>query len=323
MNINLSIKINKLNGTIVFMPEIFKDIECNFDEYKFKFEYNNDFVVNIASSTLTEEKLEDVFWDFYDYLGIILGYFPNIISATTIEENKLVNIVEQYKTKDCFIRESEQYINKMTEEQFKKSFSEFLKIKEKASFQLAMFNIAMMKSNHYLEIAIINTLQSLDGLFEVLYSNKDSKKKINILKIKRIYDTLSLMNLDNLTNEEIEKIKNNMKKMEEITFIDKLYYFCNTNQYDIFKREKELKKDNKYYFDNLLSMFVNTRNKFSHVIDKNNVLNGTESAVYIFKIIMLYRILIFEKIGIIDSIDEEIFSKNLDEWNKYIVETLK
>ena len=161
MNITLSVKINKLNGTIVLMPEIFKGLECIFDEYKIKFEYNNNFEVNIESTTLTEDELEDVFWDFYDYLGIILGYFPNIISATSINQKKLANIVEKYKTKDCFIRINEQYIIEMTEEQFKKSFCEFLKIKAKASLQLDMFNIAMMESNHYPEIAIINTLQSL------------------------------------------------------------------------------------------------------------------------------------------------------------------
>lgn len=79
---------------------------------------------------------------------------------------------------------------------------------------------------------------------------------------------------------------------------------------------------NEYYFESLLSKLVNTRNKFSHIVNKNNVLNGKAAAVYIFKLIILYRLLVFEKIGIIELINETKFYENLDEWDNYIFKTL-
>lgn len=324
MNVNISVKVSKVNGTIVFMPEIFNNISVEFDSYKFSFEYNKlQLIVTLNSDVLSIKELQNVFWDFYSYLGIILGYFPNIISADFADEKCLAEIVEQYKTKECYIRDSEQYIKSMKSEDFKKSFKKFISINNKASFPISIFNIAMMKSMHYPEISMINILQSLDGLYEEIFSNKINNYKIKLQKLEYLKEILNDNTINNLDKNVYENIKNLTIKIDEINFKDKLRFLISYTKFNIFKYEKQLSKTDEYFIDNLLDKLVNTRNKFSHSIDKNNVLKGTASAVYIFKIIMLYRFLIFKEIDIIDLINEKEFYTNLEKWDNHIHTTLK
>ena len=324
MNVNISVKVSKVNGAIVFMPEIFNNISVEFDNYSFSFEYNKlQLIVRLNSNSISIRELEKVFWEFYSYLGIILGYFPNIISADFADEEHLAEIVEQYKTKDCYIRDSEQYIKLMTEEDFKNSFEKFISINKKASFPISMFNVAMMRSVHYPEISMINILQSLDGLYEEILSSKTNNYKIKLNKLEYLKDTLNDSNINNLGKNDYETIKNLTTKIDEINFKDKLRFLIDYTKFDVFQYEKQISKSDEYFINNLLDKFVNTRNKFSHSIDKTNVLKGTESAVYIFKIIMLYRLLIFKEMNIIDLIDEREFYTNLKEWDNYIHTTLK
>lgn len=324
MNVNISVKVSKVNGTIVFMPEIFNNISVEFDNYSFSFEYNKlQLIVTLNSDVLSIKELENVFWDYYSYLGIILGYFPNIISADFADEEHLAEIVEQYKTKDCYIRDSEQYIKLMKKEDFKDSFEKFISINKKASFPISMFNVAMMRSMHYPEISMINILQSLDGLYEEIFSNKTNNYKIKLQKLEYLKDMLNDNTINNLDKNDYEIIKNLTTKIDEINFKDKLRFLIDYTKFNVFQYEKQLSKSDEYYIDNLLDKLVNTRNKFSHSIDKNNVLKGTESAIYIFKIIMLYRLLIFKEINIIDLIDEKEFYTNLEDWDNYIHTTLE
>lgn len=323
MLITISIKVSKVNGSIICMPEIFKNIKCDFSDYSISFEYkNNNFIIDIESNSYSEKELEKVFWSFYNYLGFILGYFPNIVEATFVSAEMLANIVEQYKTKECYIRGDWQYILKITEEQFKSSFNEFLKIERDASLQFAMFNLSMMKSNSYPEISIINILQSFDGLFGALYDSKQLKKKIKDDKIKRLSMKLNSLDLDNLNDTDRDTIRGSIS-IEDINLFDKLYYFCDISKFDVFKYEKDLDNTNKYCFENLVSLFVNTRNKFSHSVNKNKVLNGLESSLYIFKLIILYRILILEKIDLIDTIDKDKFNTFLKRWNQCMYDKLQ
>lgn len=324
MSIKLSSKENKINGTIVIMPEVFKGINCEFDDFKISFNYFNfELEINITSDSLNAKEIEKIYWEFYDYIGIVLGYFPTI-SDTEIAGTKMnVDLADQYKTKKCFVRGSEQYIKKMSSDDFKNSFQKFRNLNNRIDFQLDMFNVAMMESNHYPEITILNVLQSFDGLYEELYSNKNNSKKIIKGKIKYINNKIESANIENIIDEELEMLKNYMQKIGEISFADKLIFFCNNCEYDIFKYEKELECDNRYYFDNLISLFVNTRNKFSHSIKKKNTLSGTEATTYIFKLIMLYRVIILKELGLSKLIDKNEFLANLKEWDDYIIPTIK
>lgn len=324
MNIKMSVKMKKDSGNIVIMPNIFENVKADFDDYLMNFEYKNMiFIVNIETSKLENKELENIFWEFYSYLGFVLGYFPEIIETSFANEKYLANIVEQYKTKDSFIRASEQYIKSMSSEDFKKSFELYRTIYKKSNFVFAMFNVGMMKTNSYPEIAIINILQSLDGLFDVLFNSKSNKKSIKVEKMIFLKELLNDIDLKKTSDSEYENVKNYALKIAEISFIDKLRFYINNVRFGIFDYEKKLNKDDQYYIDSLLNKLVNTRNKFSHSVEKKEVLNGLESAVLVFKVVMLYRLLIFEKIGITNLIDKEEFNKNLIEWNTYIYETLK
>lgn len=314
----------KENNSVVIMPKIFENIKCELDDYEIYFEYlNNEFEINITTNKHTEEETKEMYWDFYSYINVLLGYFPIITENSFMSNKEIENMADQFKTKECYIRASEQYIESMSAEDFKKSFTEFRKIIKKGSFPLSMFNVSMMASIHYPEIAIINLLQSLDGLYEELFSNKSNNKKIRNQKLIYIKDKLNKLDIENINEDEYENIKGQMQKIADITFIDKLRFFITYTQYDIFKYEKKLDEKEKYSFEKIISKFVNTRNKFSHSISKKDTLSGTESAVYIFKVIMLYRLILLEKIGLSHLIDEIKFIDNLKEWDNYISNTLK
>lgn len=324
MGIKMQNKIKKRNGSVVIMPKIFENCIYDFGDFKISIEYvNNELELGITSDTLDMEEVKEIYWDFYSYLNILLGYYPVISENTFMSKAELENIADQFRTKECYIRASEQYIKSMDIETFKKSFIAFRKVNKKASFQLSMFNVSMMESVHYPEIAVINLLQSLDGLYEELFSNKSNNSKIRKQKLNYVKNTLNSIDIENINDNEYENIKGYMQKISDITFIDKLRLMTTLTKYDVFKYEKELNECEKYSFEKIMNKFVNTRNKFSHSINKKDVLSGTESAVYIFKIIMLYRLLIFEKIGISSLIDEEEFLNNLKEWDTYISSTLK
>ncbi len=322
MEIKLSTVVKKNNGNNIIMPEIFKNASCAFDNFEIKFEYKYErFIINLNSSVLDDQELRNIFWTFYSYLEIILGYFPEILEASFMDKNQLKNIVEQYKTKECFIRASEQYIQEIDNQTFFNSFKEYRKIYKNANFPVTIFNVSTMKSNLYPEITMVNVLQSLDGLFEVLF--KDCRNDIINLKLNRIKDYLNTIDVMNIPASDYEKLKDDMTKVSNLHFIDKLRFYIQYTRFKVFKYEEDLDDNNKYYIDSLLSKLVNTRNKFSHSVTKKDTLNGKESALFMFKIVMLYRMLILKKIGIDTLIDEETFTNNLNKWNEYIYQELE
>lgn len=322
MEIKLSIVVKKNNDDNIIMPEIFKNASCEFDNFEIKFEYKNQqFIIKINSDELNEQELKNISWAFYSYLEIILGYFPKILEASFMDKNQLENIVEQYKTKENFIRMSEQYIQEIDNQTFINSFKEYRKIYKSANFPITIFNIAKMKSNPYPEITMVNALQSFDGLFEVLF--KECKNDVIDLKINRIKDYLNTIDITNIPAYDYEKLKDYMTKVSDLYFIDKLRFYIQYTRFKVFKYEEDLDDNNKYYIDSLLSKFVNTRNKFSHSVTKKDALDGKESSLFMFKIAILYRLLILKKIGIDTLIEEDNFTDNLNKWNEYIYQELE
>lgn len=324
MTVKMQDKAYKDAHGIVIMPKIFENIKCSFDKFEMEFSYSNNlFEVNITSDILTKSDIENIYWDFYSYLNIILGYFPKIEEISCMSKSEIENIADQFKTKNCYVRASEQYIKSINEEQFKNSFIEFRRIKEKIEFTLSMFNVSMMDSIHYPEMAVIFLLQSLDGLYDELFKSKANNKKIRKQKLEYIKNVLNSVDIENINENDYGYIKGYMEKISDINFIDKLRFFISTTKFDVFHYEKHLSDEENNSFEKLLNKFVNTRNKFSHSIKKKDVLSGKESAVYFFKLIILYRLLLFEKIGISDLINEDEFLKNLKDWDDYINEKLQ
>ena len=227
------VKIIGLNNFQI-MYKCFEDINCIINNIEYKITYST-LAMNISIQTEVEiVDVEKEFWQLYDYIGFILGYYPVIDSAIITAENginymHLANIVEKYKTSNDFILEEAQFVNKIDSKLFEITFTKFKELKEKIKFQISVYNVSMMKNNNYPEIRITNILQALDGLYDYLSITKDKrmivKNKDEIIKLK---DDISNINLnDYITNEDDKEIvktqiKNCITRLEFVNYDTKI-----------------------------------------------------------------------------------------------------
>lgn len=73
----------------------------------------------------------------------------------------------------------------------------------------------------------------------------------------------------------------------------------------------------------MLEKCKHTRNKFSHANDLKNCFNGTESAFYIYKLLLVIRLLLLEEINL-DKYIEKIFKNyEISTINERIIKELK
>ena len=88
--------------------------------------------------------------------------------------------------------------------------------------------------------------------------------------------------------------------------------------------EEELKKENDpfIYYDTFIEKCVNSRNKFSHVDEKENYLCENENVVYIYKIVLIIRLRVLEEIGLEKEINLSLLSAHLMLINNYIKSVL-
>ena len=331
----IDVKIIGLNNFQI-MYKCFEDINCTINNIDYKISYST-LAMNISIQTEMEKiNVEEEFWQLYDYIGFILGYYPVIDSAIIAAENginniHLANIVEKYKTSNDFILEETQFIDKINNKLFEITYAKFKKVKKTIDFQISVYNISMMKNNNYPEIRITNILQALDGLYDYLSITKDKrmivKNKDEIIKLKEYINNINLN--DYITNDDDRnivktQIKNCINRLEFVNYDTKIRNLFNymNNNYNIFDLEIAQKDENKNY-EKFIMKCKHTRNKLSHVIEINNSFNGTESALYVFKIILVFRLLIIGEIGLKDNINKEILNKYISLINKRIVEELK
>ena len=92
-------------------------------------------------------------------------------------------------------------------------------------------------------------------------------------------------------------------------------------QQSVQHKKKQISIEKNY--DKLISKCKHTRNKLSHVTNIRNSFNGKESALYVFKIILAFRLLIIDEIGLSENIDNKMLNKYINLINKRIVEELK
>ena len=119
-----------------------------------------------------------------------------------------------------------------------------------------------------------------------------------------------------------EKIINNIQRMNCITYRKKLKQMFKYMEYIVF--EEELKKENDpfIYYDTFIEKCVNSRNKFSHVDEKENYLCENENVVYIYKIVLIIRLRVLEEIGLEKEINLSLLSAHLMLINNYIKSVL-
>lgn len=313
------------------MRSCFYGVKSNiYDDIKIVCRYEKKlFIVTLQSDTKPEEELERVFWIFYDYLDIILGYFPIINNATFADGERLANMVEKYKTKQCFFRNYGQFVKSLSSIDVEKSFSKYIEFREKASFPISMYSISKMENNPYSEVSIVNALQSLDGMYDkfsatqrnILIADKDTmrevKERIKNIDLKDIienYDILSKVN---------KQIKECITRLEYVNYDTKLRFLFKdlNNKYELFKLESSQKDVNKN-FDKFIQKCKQTRNKLSHSSETKNCFNGVEAEIYTFKIILSIRLLIIEEIGLAGNVDKKTLTQEIESIDERIVEEL-
>lgn len=331
MSNNIEVNIAMRNRDNVIMFKIFEGIETDINNCTIIFKYEReDFLVKLNSNNFSEKELECLFWNFYNYLGFILGYFPDIKYATFANEKMLAQILERYKTNVNYIRGDFHFITKISEEDFKKSFSSFMNFYKQAELQIAMYNISMMKSNCYPEIAIVNLLQSFDGIFDKLKITKNRniivKSKSKLEKIRKKIKKIDIMRIiKNKSQSDIIK-KNLLDSTIRINYLNydtilKILFNYVDKFSNIFKVEKNIKDKNKT-FDKFIIKCKHTRNKLSHVSNQNNCFNGEEASLYMYKLIVVFRILILDEIGLLKCINKKLLKAYIDNIDLYLYFTI-
>ena len=321
--------IQKKNNSKVIILDTFKDIECELDEIKYKISYlSNTIEILLESETLNFKELDDEFFKLYKYINILLGFYPPLISGTEFDVKDLANV---YKTGEKYIIAQENFVIQLKNKDFKESYSKFKKLLKKLDFSLSYFSYATSILNEsYPEFPLVNLLQVLDGIYDylaitennrVIYSSKSRierlKRKINNIDIKHIIRGI-------YARKTVKKyISNSISRLEFVNFDTKLRYLFNhiDKDYRVFQLEKQ-QKDQSKNFEKFIIKCKHTRNKFSHSIVINNSFNGVESVFYIYKIILVIRILIIEEIGLKNFIDKNLLKYLIKITDERLVEEL-
>jgi len=308
---------SKKNGNLVLLPNIFYNIETTIENVKYTIQDNSDNLkIILESQIIDNRKLDEAFFELYAYINIVIGYCPELLRGVEFDVKCLV---EKYKTGEKHIYNDVCFICRITSNKFKKSYEKFLKIYREISFQLDYFSVATSKiGDFYCQIAIVNILQCLDGLYECLEITKNSRKYltgtqakkakeiINSSKIQSILENESKEKRKELENKLKERIKESICRLEEENYITKLTNLFNDieNKYRVFHFE------NDENFREFIVKCKRTRNKFSHASNKNNnEFDGKESAFYLYKLILVFRLLIIDEIGLNKLIDRELLKK--------------
>ena len=159
-----------------------ENIEFTVDDITIKHFINRKkYEIIISSSSI--KKTNELFFYFAKYfelINFIIGYFP-IIQNTTYKLNDIVYVVEnevvnKYITDDRYVQKDFGILNNINNESFKNAYITYCKFSKNAVLQLSMYFMSMMKTTSYVEISIVNLLQTLDGLYDRLSIFENEKE---------------------------------------------------------------------------------------------------------------------------------------------------
>ena len=293
----------------------------------------NKYEVTISSSTMKNtDELFSYFADYFELINLIIGYFPTIVKTTYklnskayIVENDIVN---KYITADEYKKRDLGFLNSLNNETFKKSYIKYRDFSKKAVLQLSMYFMSTMKKKSYIEINVVNILQTFDGLYNKLtiFENKieDFSEEMNNEIINYI-ETMDFNHINNKYNDNTninDKIIASISRMNFISYRKKLKNMFKYNQYIVFKEEKKNNNSPFIKYDTFIEKCVNSRNKFSHVDENENYLFANENVVYIHKLILVFRLLVLEEIGLDKEINLSYLNMHLMLVNNYIKSVL-
>lgn len=328
---------NKTNGKSVLLPDIFHNIEAVIENVRYTIQDNSDVVkIILESNVRNNEELDEEFFKLYAYINVVIGYYPELLSGVEFD---VKDLAEKYKTGEKHIYNDVCFICRITSDNFKKSYENFLKLYDKISFQIDYYSVTTSKiGDWYCQIAIVNILQCLDGLYKCLEITENNRKYltgtqakkvkeiINNSKTQSIFQNESEEKREKLENKLKERIRESICRVEEENYITKLTNLFN----DIEKKYRVFHFEDDETLENFIIRCKNTRNKFSHAsneIKDEEQFNGIESAFYLYKLILVFRLLIIDEIGLDKLIDKEHLKKliiNIDLFkcnmliNKYI-----
>ena len=103
----IEVKIVGINDFQI-MYKCFENMNCKINDIEYIITYST-LLMHVVIQTENEStNVEKEFWNLYDYIGFVLGYYPMIDSAIIVAENgsseiHLADIVEKYKTNRNFI----------------------------------------------------------------------------------------------------------------------------------------------------------------------------------------------------------------------------
>lgn len=314
--------------------EFSEDINFTIDDVTIKHLINkNKYEVIISSLRVKNtEELFSYFADYFELINLIIGYFPTI-TKTTYKLNSKVYIVEndvvnKYVTADEYRKRDLGFLNNLDNETFKNAYIKYRDFSKRALLQLSMYFMSTMKKKSYIEINVVNILQTLDGLYNKLtvFENKteDFSKEMNediVDYIKTIDFKHINKKYGNDTNIN-DKIISSINRMNYISYRKKLKNMFKYGQYVVFKEEKKNNNLPFIKYDTLIEKCVNSRNKFSHVDEKENYLFEIENVVYIHKLILIFRLLVLEEIGLDKEINLSYLYGHLMMINNYIKSAL-
>jgi len=291
------------------------------------------YVVIITSNTEKDrDYLFSYFADYFELINLVIGYFPTIIK-TTYEANSLKYIVEneivsKYITSGEYIKSDLGFLKKLDNSSFKEAYIRYRNFSTDAILQMSMYFISTMKRNSYVEINVVNILQTLDGLYDKLsifknkvedYSTEMNNDIINLIKdIDFTYINKKYKNSLSINNRIISSIQ----RMNYIPYRRKLKNMFQYSNYLVFKEEKKNNNSPFIKYNILINKCVNTRNRLSHIINNEDYLFETENTVYIHKLVLIFRLLVLEEIGLNKSIDAQLFDLHVSSINKYIQSVL-
>lgn len=269
------------------------------------------------------DKIYSTFISFYEFFNLLAGFFPKIRGICYYLDDKkykyVFDIPEKFITKRQYVKNDSFFTPALTKNKFLILFNKFNKLRNSMPLSFDVYYCSMMECTAYPEVSVVNILQSLDGMFYKLTIFKENWNLFDEKTKKKIIERYYEVNISDICDSatfDINRIKGLIGNIDRPPFSFKIELYLNVYE-NLFKNEKNIyTKNKKSYFEVLLEKFVNTRNKFSHACESNKAyLNGTESALYIFKLHLLFRLCIMKEISMnINQIllDDYIFK--LDNW---------
>ena len=328
-------KCNKLivelkNTEILKSKDFSENIEFTVDDITIKHFINRKkYEVIISSSNIKNtNELFHYFAKYFELINFIVGYFP-IIIKTTYKLNNIAYVVEnevvnKYVTDDRYRQKDFGILNNINNESFKNAYIKYCSFSKNAALQLSMYFMSMMATKSYVEIKVVNLLQTIDGLYDKLSIFENEKEEFSKEMNADIIELVKNINFDGI-NDKYEnkidikqKIIDNIQRMNCITYRNKLKNMFKYREHIVFQEEQ---KENNYPFikyNIFVNKCVNSRNKFSHVDEKEIYLFEEENVVYLYKLVLIIRLRVLEEIGLDKKINLSLLSGHLILINNYI-----